>query len=86
MRTEYVNTSIRCEKGAKNELTKMADERGGFSARAERFVCVDCYAKWSAHDFSGAFEPDTVTCSNCYGNRVIVWQVRIQIIEAKDLN
>ena len=85
MITEYFNTLIRCERGAKAELNKMAAARGGFSARAERFVCIECHAEWDATDFSGALEPDTVTCSNCYGSKVVVWQVRIQIIEAKDL-
>jgi len=86
MITEMVPCSIRCEPGAKQKLSKLADDRNGFSARGEKFACTKCFAVWFAEDFSGAFEPDTVTCSNCYSNTVIVTQVRVQVLEPKDLD
>jgi hypothetical protein len=84
MITKIIPCSIRCEPGAKRKLNKLAEDRDGFSARGEKFACTKCFSVWEAGDFSGAFEPDTVTCSNCYSNKVIVTQARVQIMEPND--
>jgi hypothetical protein len=82
--TEFIPASIHCVAGAKAKLGDLAEQRNGFLARGEKFACTQCFATWEAGDFSGAMEPDKVTCSNCYGTKVIVTLVRVQVLEPKD--
>ncbi len=57
---------------------------GAEMIRAEKFKCPDCGAEWTAQDFSGADHPHSVTCSNCYGKRVLITQMRVTYVEQKD--
>ena len=85
MITKYLDSAIRCQPGAKRKLSTLFGTKGAFSVVAFSFVCRNCFARWDMTHFAGAFEPDTVTCSNCYQPTVLITKVRAQIIEPKDL-
>jgi hypothetical protein len=76
MKESFVNVSIRCAPGAKKAVARY--QGLGILAAAWLFVCKDCGARWTLRDFSGAHEPDQVSCSNCYGDHVLIAQIRLQ--------
>lgn len=83
MTDRYVDCLIRCCKGALKRMSEAAP-RGAEQIRAHEFKCPSCGLWWTAEDFSGANEPDTVKCSGCYGSRVLITKMRISFLEAKD--
>jgi hypothetical protein len=84
MITEYKDCLVRCARGAQKRLLEQAANPSAFSVMAHHFKCPDCGAFWTSEDFSGATSPHLVTCSNCYGSRVLITRLRMQTIEPKD--
>lgn len=78
MTETFINVSIRCGPDAKRKIAEFAD--WGVIAEAFLFVCKDCGARWNLHEFSGAHHPDKISCSNCYGDHVLIAQIRQQDI------
>lgn len=51
-----------------NSFTKRI---GADYIKAKQFACRGCRQKWCDLDFDGAYEVDTITCSNCYGEDIV---------------
>ena len=64
-----------------NEKTEQLRRLGhpAVTADAEKFVCLDCSVQWDWTDMSSFFDPNTVTCSNCYGDRVMITSIRVEL-------
>lgn len=83
MTTHYAKCLVRCTRGARKRLSKQAPI-GAEMVQAWEFNCPDCPTIWTAQDFSGSEHPESVTCSNCYGKRVLVTRMRYRLLEDKD--
>lgn len=83
MIVRHIDCFVHCRPGALQKLWASAPEESN-GIRAEHFKCLNCGAFWKAEDFSGAFSPQDVSCSNCYQNQVVVTKLRVEILESKD--
>lgn len=83
MTEKVIDTLIRCSSGALKRMNESAP-RGAHRVRAEEFRCPDCGAFWDRTDFDGADQPHLVSCSMCYGRRVLITKMRVFFLEDKD--
>lgn len=72
-----VSVSIRCGIGAREAMHREALKNNANYAEAGRFVCKDCMTAWSYNDFSGGTELESIVCSQCYGERVLITELRL---------
>ena len=79
----YARVIIRCGRDSKTAIWKAGRRHGGAYANAYRFECCDCRTKWTMHDFSGADDPEHITCSHCYSEKVLITEIRIVMPERK---
>lgn len=90
IQTIYRDVSIPCDHTARHRLDKEAGLHSpngyGYAGSGYEFQCRDCKAVWNRHDFSGADEPEGVTCSSCYGKRVTIIRMRIQFYSLEPRN
>lgn len=73
-----INCSIRCNRLARERIWRLPEARDATYCRASSFACVDCHQTWDWKDFSGYENVATITCSNCYGDRVIITRVHVE--------
>lgn len=59
-------------------LYEVAHGNGGDWCLPSEFRCKQCGAEWSRADFSGGDDPETATCSSCYGSRVYIVGVQVE--------
>ncbi len=85
MITTVVSCTIRCKQGARAKLNTLANQFGAVHVRAETFLCTKCNIRWQWLHFSGYNEPDTVTCSNCYRDNVLITSACMEIPDAKEV-
>ena len=77
----FICCQIRCESGASKaiyEKVRRADCKYPRVVTPYKFKCGDCHVEWSMQDFDGYSEPELVTCSQCYGNHVVITHIRVQ--------
>ena len=51
------------------------------SIQAQEFCCVSCGELWDVEDMTGDPDLDTISCSNCYSNKVYVRSVTVEEFE-----
>ena len=61
-------TQIRCDRDPRKALWRLMDEEHADFVDAIEFACMDCMTQWTSGDFAGAYDVETVTCSNCYSS------------------
>ena len=72
-----VPVSIRCGVGAREALHIEAVKNVASYAEASMFYRKDCKTAWSHNDFSGGTELESIVCSQCYGERVLITELRL---------
>ena len=51
---------------------------------ALEFRCVDCMQSWTRDDISLNADLTKLSCSNCYGDRVLVTRIEILVLGKKE--
>lgn len=78
---KQVACQIPCWLGRKRinkSLAELGHANGGDWCLPRAFRCKQCGAEWSTEDFSGGEQPENVTCSSCYGNRVYIVGAQVE--------
>jgi len=73
-------TQIRCDRDPQKALWHLMEKQKADGALCTEFACMDCMTQWTSGDFAGAYDVETVTCSNCYGTRVLATKVRLEFV------
>jgi hypothetical protein len=81
--TRLAACAIRGGRGAKDRVWEAGRKLGSVMTIAASFACKDCFTKWEWTDFGGYLEPDTVHCSNCYGSKILITRIRIEVPAAR---
>lgn len=74
------HASIRCGAGAKDRLVQLGKSLRAYDCTPTEFYCKDCHQRWLLSEMSGAGDVDTIACSNCYSENVLIVQVKVTFV------
>ncbi len=66
------------------KIDKLTKDSGAFLVSPWGFLCIDCQTEWGDTAISVSTDIRTVSCSNCYSDRVVLTAVRLTIPDAAD--
>ncbi len=81
IKTVVIPCSIRCSKNARERmwLVVRAAEPRAISAEANAYVCLRCHQTWDCRDIAGSSDIENISCSNCYGDNVLMTSLRSDV-------